>query len=136
MGKFLEKCKHFFCNLELGGMGEVSLQHGKLLEALSGVFILGEEKLLQCVSLKDCNKSILTNPDALALLNSLSLSTWASLPPFPTEYLGLANQCSMMSQHLGQSAFVASLGSLGSLSEIELSQRVFINSAWLATVAL
>ena len=41
-----------------------------------------------------------------------------------------------MSQHLGQSAFVASLGSLGSLSEIELSQMVFINSAWLAMVAL
>ena len=59
LGKIPGKSKHFFCNLELGGMGEVSLQHGELLEALSGVFILGEEKLLQCVSLKDCNKSII-----------------------------------------------------------------------------
>ena len=58
-GKFLEECKHFFCNLELGGTSKVSLQYGKLIETLSGVFILGEEKLLQCVAVKDSNKIII-----------------------------------------------------------------------------
>ena len=42
----------------------------------------------------------------------------------------------MMSQNLGQSSFVASLGSLGNLLELESSRRDFNNSAWLAAVAL
>ena len=40
----------------------------------------------------------------------------------------------MLSQNLGQSAFVISLGSLGNLSAMELLRSVFLSSAWLVAV--
>ena len=136
MGEFLEECKHFFCSLDLGGTSEVGLQHSKLLGTLSPLQILLMEERFNASPPRIETRASSTNPDALTLLNLSSLSIWASLLILPTEYLGLVSQCFVIIQNLGQSAFVTSLRSLGNLSAMEFSWSVFIDSSWLAAVAL
>ena len=73
MGEFLEECKHFLCNLGLGGTSKVRFLHDKLVETLSLVQILSMKELFQCVAIVELVFAV----DVAEHIVFFRQSTWA-----------------------------------------------------------
>ena len=136
LGEFLEECKHFLYNLDLGGTGEVIFQHGELLETLSLVQILLMKKIFQYVAIKNRNKTIINGHWRLDI-NELVVAIDVGKPAaFSGRVLGFGKP--MLHDHptLGPVLSITSLGRLGNLLAKEFSFSVFINYACLEVSAL
>ena len=97
----------------MGGTSKVSLQYGKLIETLSGVFILGKKEHFQSVSIEDSNKSIIDKILCLDIVKLVVVDDMGELKAGTDRVLGFDEPMLHAEQKLGLVSFRCQIGEFG-----------------------